>query len=176
MLKKTLTYAEPIFNWSRDFYESKNSLYATSYVLVTVFIVCSLLSVLVISDYINLGDYQEKFENPFFSIEIVFTLLLIVELFGLIFILPQSVAKSVSKQFELLSLIFLRDGFKEFSHIGINFEWNAMKDSLIPMVVYGFGAIIIFALISFTRRVSCPLSLAFLAWELANRKNKIKID
>ena len=98
MLKKTLTYAEPIFNWSRDFYESKNSLYATSYVLVTVFIVCSLLSVLAISDYINLGYYQEKFENPFFSIEIVFTLLLIVELFGLIFILPQSVAKSVSKQ------------------------------------------------------------------------------
>lgn len=150
MLKKTLTYAEPIFNLSRDFYESKNSLYATSYVLVTVFIVCSLLSVLVISDYINLGYYQEKFENPFFSIEIVFTLLLIIELFGLIFILPQSVAKSVSKQFELLSLIFLRDGFKEFSHIGINFEWSAMKDSLIPMVVYGFGAIIIFALISFT--------------------------
>ena len=101
-------------------------------------------------DYINLGYYQSKFQNPFFSIEIVFTLLLIVELFGLIFVLPQSVAKSVSKQFELLSLIFLRDGFKEFSHIGSNFSWEHMKESLIPMVVYGFGAIIIFSLISVT--------------------------
>lgn len=150
MLRKTLTYTEPIFNWCRDFYESKTSLYATSYVLVGVFIVCSLLSVLVITDILHLGHYEDKFRNPFFSVEIVFTLLLIIELFGLIFILPQSVAKSVSKQFELLSLIFLRDGFKEFSHIGVNFEWEAMKNFLIPMVVYGFGAIVIFALISLT--------------------------
>jgi len=150
MLKRTLTYTEQIFDACRQFYESKNSLYATSIVLVSVFISCSLLSVLVMSDYINLGHHQSKFQNPFFSIEIVFTLLLIIELFGLIFVLPQSVAKSVGKQFELLSLIFLRDGFKEFSHIGTNFNWEHLQDSLIPMVVYGFGAIAIFSLISIT--------------------------
>ena len=150
MLKKTLTYTEGVFDVFKRLYESKRSLNATSIVLVLAFVICSLLSVLVLLDYINLGHYQSKFQNPFFSIEIVFTLLLIVELFGLIFVLPQSVAKSVSKQFELLSLIFLRDGFKEFSHIGSNFSWEHMKESLIPMVVYGFGAIIIFSLISVT--------------------------
>lgn len=150
MLKKTLTYTEGVFDVFKRLYESKRSLNATSVVLVLAFVICSLLSVLVLLDYINLGYYQSKFQNPFFSIEIVFTLLLIVELFGLIFVLPQSVAKSVSKQFELLSLIFLRDGFKEFSHIGPNFSWEHMKESLIPMVVYGFGAIIIFSLISVT--------------------------
>ena len=150
MLKKTLTYTEGVFDVFKRLYESKRSLNATSIVLVLAFVICSLLSVLVLLDYINLGHYQSKFQNPFFSIEIVFTLLLIVELFGLIFVLPQSVAKSVSKQFELLSLIFLRDGFKEFSHIGSNFSWEHMKESLIPMVVYGFGAIVIFSLISVT--------------------------
>ena len=150
MLKRTLTYTEGVFDVFKRLYESKRSLNATSIVLVLAFVICSLLSVLVLLDYINLGHYQSKFQNPFFSIEIVFTLLLIVELFGLIFVLPQSVAKSVSKQFELLSLIFLRDGFKEFSHIGSNFSWEHMKESLIPMVVYGFGAIIIFSLISVT--------------------------
>ena len=150
MLKKTLTYTEGVFDVFKRLYESKRSLNATSVVLVLAFVICSLLSILVLLDYINLGYYQSKFQNPFFSIEIVFTLLLIVELFGLIFVLPQSVAKSVSKQFELLSLIFLRDGFKEFSHIGSNFSWEHMKESLIPMVVYGFGAIIIFSLISVT--------------------------
>ena len=150
MLKRTLTYTERLFDTCKQLYESKKSLYATSVVLVLAFVLCSTLSVLVISGYINLGYYQSKFENPFFSIEIVFTLLLIIELFGLIFVLPQSVAKSVGKQFELLSLIFLRDGFKEFSHIGINFSWEHMQYSLIPMVVYGFGAIVIFSLISIT--------------------------
>ena len=150
MLKRTLTYTEGVFDVFKRLYESKRSLNATSIELVLAFVICSLLSVLVLLDYINLGHYQSKFQNPFFSIEIVFTLLLIVELFGLIFVLPQSVAKSVSKQFELLSLIFLRDGFKEFSHIGSNFSWEHMKESLIPMVVYGFGAIVIFSLISVT--------------------------
>jgi len=150
MLKRTLTYTERIFDACKQFYESKKSLYATSVVLVLAFLLCSLLSVLVISGYINLGHYQDKFQNPFFSIEIVFTLLLIIELFGLIFVLPQSVAKSVGKQFELLSLIFLRDGFKEFSHIGTDFNWEHLQESLIPMVVYGFGAIIIFSIISVT--------------------------
>ena len=150
MLKRTLTYTEGVFDVFKRLYESKRSLNATSVVLVLAFVICSLLSILVLLDYINLGYYQSKFQNPFFSIEIVFTLLLIVELFGLIFVLPQSVAKSVSKQFELLSLIFLRDGFKEFSHIGSNFSWEHMKESLIPMVVYGFGAIVIFSLISVT--------------------------
>ena len=150
MLKGTLTFTERIFDVCRQFFESKKSLYATSVVLVFTFIICTLLSALVIADYINLGYYQNKFLNPFFSIEIVFTLLLITELFGLIFVLPQSVAKSVGKQFELLSLIFLRDGFKEFSHIGMEFNWEYLQESLIPMVVYGFGAIVIFSLISVT--------------------------
>lgn len=159
MLKRTLTYSNRIFEACKLFYESKTSLYATSVVLVFVFIVCSLLSVFVITDMIDLGHFQDKFGNPFFSIEIVFTLLLIIELFGLIFILPQSVARSVDKQFELLSLIFLRDGFKEFSHIGTDFSWEHMKDSLVPMVVYGFGAIGIFSMISITGKLQKRIKL-----------------
>ncbi|MEQ3656220.1 MAG: hypothetical protein ABNH00_10190 [Dokdonia sp.] len=159
MLKRTLTYSNRIFDACKLFYESKTSLYLTSVVLVLVFIVCSLISVLVLNEKIDLGHYQEKFANPFFSIEIVFTLLLIVELFGLIFILPQSVARSVGKQFELLSLIFLRDGFKEFSHIGTDFSWHHLQDSLLPMVVYGFGAIAIFSIISITAKLQKRIKL-----------------
>ncbi len=159
MLKKTLTYTEGVFDVFKRLYESKRSLNATSIVLVLAFVICSLLSVLVLLDYINLGHYQSKFQNPFFSIEIVFTLLLIVELFGLIFILPQSVARSVGKQFELLSLIFLRDGFKEFSHIGTDFSWHHLQDSLLPMVVYGFGAIAIFSIISITAKLQKRIKL-----------------
>ncbi|PCI09768.1 MAG: hypothetical protein COB73_04740 [Flavobacteriaceae bacterium] len=131
----------------------------TSVVLVASFIICTLLSVLVINDYITLGHFTNQFKNPFFSIEIVFTMLLITELFGLIFMLPKSVAKSVGKQFELLSLIFLRDGFKEFSHIGSDFTWLNIKEPLLNMSIYGFGAIAIFAVLGYTYKLQKHIKL-----------------
>ncbi|MBT8384738.1 MAG: hypothetical protein KJO83_03400 [Bacteroidia bacterium] len=114
---------------------------------------------MVINDYVHLGGFNENFRNPFFSIEIVFTLLLIIELFGLIFVLARSVANSVGKQFELLSLIFLRDGFKEFSHFGTNLEWSLIKDSFTNMMIYGFGAVIIFAVIGLNKSLQKHIKL-----------------
>ena len=142
-----------LFEKLKQFWESKPSSYIISVVLVFSFVVCSLLSLLVIYEHIHLGRFNEDFRNPFFSIEIVFTLLLITELVGLIFMLPKSVAKSVGKQFELLSLIFLRDGFKEFSHIGTDFSWQTTKEPLISMMIYGFGAIAIFFIMGLTYKL-----------------------
>ncbi len=159
MLKRFLTYTNSIYEKLKLLWESKRSRYLTSLILVISFIVCSLLSVLVINEYINLGMFNKHFRNPFFSIEIVFTLLLITELFGLIFMLPKSVAKSVGKQFELLSLIFLRDGFKEFSHIGSDFSLGSLKEPLINMAFYGFGAIVIFATIGYTYKLQKHIKL-----------------
>lgn len=105
-----------------------------------------------------MGSFNVHFENPFFSIEVVFTLLLITELFGLIFMLPKSVAKSVGKQFELLSLIFLRDAFKEFSHI-IDFKWISLQEPIINMVIYSFGAIAVFTILGFTYKLQKHIKL-----------------
>jgi len=151
--KSFLKLISNLFERLKQFWESKSSSYIISVVLVFSFIICSLLSLLVIYEYIHLGRFNEHFKNPFFSIEIVFTLLLITELFGLIFMLPTSVAKSVGKQFELLSLIFLRDGFKEFSHIGPNFSWQTTKEPLMSMMIYGFGAIAIFFMMGLTYKL-----------------------
>lgn len=159
MLKQLLKYTDLLYDKLKLVWESKNSLYLTSVVLVLTFIICSFLSLLTIKGYINLGHFNNLFSNPFFSIEIVFTLLLITELFGLIFMLPRSVAKSVGKQFELLSLIFLRDAFKEFSHIDTKFEWSLLKEQLILMVVYGFGAILIFSILGFTYKLQKHIKL-----------------
>ena len=159
MLKQFLTYSDFTFEKFKLLWESKKSLYATSVILVICFISCSILSVLVINNIINLGKFRTYFQNPFFSIEIVFTLLLITELFGLIFMLPKSVAKSVGKQFELLSLIFLRDGLKEFSHIEVNFAWENLKEPLTNMIIYGFGAIVVFSITGFTYKLQKHIKL-----------------
>lgn len=159
MLKRFLSIVNFAFDSLKQYWENKKSLHVISIVLVVTFIVCSLMSVLVINDLISLGSFDEHFKNPFFSIEIVFTVLLIVELFGLIFVLPKSVAKSVGKQFELLSLIFLRDAFKEFSHFGYNLEWLQIKESFINMMIYGFGAIIIFSIIGLNNNIQKHIKL-----------------
>ena len=150
MLNKVLTLSNHIFEKVKILWESKQMLYVLSVALVFVFLLTSALSFLVILGKIDLGSFTGVFRNPFFSIEVVFTLLLIAELFSLIFVLPKSVAKSVGKQFELLSLIFLRDGFKEFSHIGVDFTWETIREPFINMTIYGFGAIAIFAILGFT--------------------------
>ena len=153
MQQSFLKHIANLFEKLKQFWESKLSSYTISVVLVFSFVVCSILSLLVIYDYIHLGAFNIYFKNPFFSIELVFTLLLITELFGLIFMLPKSVAKSVGKQFELLSLIFLRDGFKEFSKIGTDFSWQTTKEPLMSMMIYGFGAIAIFFIMGLTYKL-----------------------
>lgn len=159
MLKRFLLLTNSVFESLKQQWENKTSLRTISILLVVIFIVSSVLSVLVINNIISLGRFNYSFSNPFFSIEIVFTILLIVELFGLIFTLPKSVAKSVGKQFELLSLIFLRDAFKEFSHFGNNLEWLQIKDSFINMLIYGFGAIIIFSIIGINNKIQRHIKL-----------------
>ena len=159
MLTRFLSNINSIYEKIKLFWESKINLYFISVFLVLTFIFSTLLSVLVINDYLHLGGFNENFRNPFFSIEIVFTLLLIIELFGLIFVLARSVANSVGKQFELLSLIFLRDGFKEFSHFGTDLEWSLIKDSFTNMMIYGFGAVIIFAVIGLNKSLQKHIKL-----------------
>ncbi|MDH5604232.1 MAG: hypothetical protein OEY51_09840 [Cyclobacteriaceae bacterium] len=95
---------------------------------------------------------NDFFNHPFFAIEISFTLLLIFELFSLIFVLPRSVSRSNSKQYEILSLIFLRSGFKEFSHINSFSEWSLQSEPLVNMFVYGAGGLFIFIIINFSYR------------------------
>lgn len=51
--------------------------------------------------------------SHFHAINAAFTLVLLLEVIGLIFVLPCSVSKSVGKQFEILALILLRNSFKE---------------------------------------------------------------
>ncbi|HFS67316.1 MAG TPA: hypothetical protein ENK67_03800, partial [Flavobacteriia bacterium] len=143
---KILNYSESLFDFLKQKWENQKSKKYTSYSLVSIFIITSILSYIDRSNLITLGDYEEYFSEPFFSIQISFTLLLLTELLSLIFMLHKSVSKSVGKQFELLSLIFIRSGFKEFGHIDY-FKWDDMKIYVYHMFAYAFGALVIFIIL-----------------------------
>lgn len=88
--------------------------------------------------------------NYFLAIDIAFQILLIIEILGLIFVLSRSVADSVGKQFEILSVILLRSAFKEFGNFNQPVEWSSiLYDPLFHMLSDAFGALVIFLIIGF---------------------------
>jgi hypothetical protein len=111
----------------------------TSNLVILFFFVGILVSVL--------SHFQilEVSVGRYFAIELAFSTLLIAEIVSLVFILTHSVADSVGKQFEIISLILLRDSFKEMGHLPLNILWNTSTLlELLPLLVDAVGAVVIF--------------------------------
>jgi hypothetical protein len=91
--------------------------------------------------------------NHFHAVNLAFTLVLILEVISLIFTLPCSFSKSVGKQFEILSLILLRDAFKELSYFSEPITLGSDLTPVYHILGYGFGALAIFALLGVYYRI-----------------------
>lgn len=85
--------------------------------------------------------------NHFHAVDVAFTLLLIVEMIGLVLGLAQSVARSLGIQFEIFSLILLRQTFKEFTRFDEPIRWEQVSESIAHMGSDVLGAVGIFALL-----------------------------
>lgn len=92
--------------------------------------------------------------NHFVAIEFAFVVLLFFEVLSLVFVLPHSVAGALSKQFEILSLILLRQAFKEFGAIPDIGDLVSMQEVGLHIISDAFGALIIFVGIYFIRITS----------------------
>ncbi|MEJ2190026.1 MAG: hypothetical protein P8Y93_11575 [Acidobacteriota bacterium] len=81
-----------------------------------------------------------------------FSLLLLAEVISLVFALAKSVASAVGKQLEIMSLILIRQSFKELTHFNEPITWGAMSDEVARQVLYilsdATGALLIFALLA----------------------------
>jgi len=85
-------------------------------------------------------------KNIFQAIEISFSILLIIEVIGLVFTLSHSISSSLVKQIEILSLILLRSAFKQFGEFYELINWNDFEP-IINMLADAFGAMVIFVII-----------------------------
>lgn len=114
--------------------------------LISNIVVISFLTGLLVALLSHLGMLPEGMKvNIFYSIELAFNVLLIFEAMSLIFLFPNSVADSVGKQFEIISLILLRDAFKEFGHYLGDVNWTMdFLIELTPIISDAFGAILVF--------------------------------
>lgn len=80
------------------------------------------------------------------AIEFSFNFLLFFEMIGLVFVIPQSIASSIAKQFQIMSLIFLRTSFEELSNLSLNSAFQEQFTIIYKMASDAGAALIIFSL------------------------------
>ncbi len=88
-------------------------------------------------------------KNHFFAVQGAFTVVLILEVISLVFTIPCSFSRSVGKQFEILSLILLRNAFKELSYFPEPITFAGNHQAVLHILSDGFGALLIFALLGY---------------------------
>ncbi|WP_373492966.1 hypothetical protein [Aquiflexum sp.] len=141
MIRKLFKWQINIFDILDEHWESPPVSKVISNIVVGFFVAGLFVGLL---SYLNILDLGESF-TAFFAIELAFNVLLLFEVLGLIFLIPKSVADSVGKQFEIISLLLLRDAFKEFGHYLGELTWDVgFLYELLPIVSDAFGAILIF--------------------------------
>jgi hypothetical protein len=92
----------------------------------------------------------------FHAVDVAFTLVLVLEVIGLVFVLPCSVSKAVAKQFQILALIFLRSSFKELVMLPEPVTLVGNMDIAYRIFTDGAGALLIFLVLGVYARVAPP--------------------
>lgn len=134
-----------IFDKSERYWESKQNSRNLSYVLVAVFIISLLIGV---GNYFHVFSSFYLLSNIKFTdaIEFSFNFLLFFEMIGLVFVIPQSISNSIAKQFQIMSLIFLRTSFEELSNLSLNSTFQEQFTIIYRMASDAGAALIIFSL------------------------------
>src|SRR5262249_1203174 len=79
--------------------------------------------------------------------------LLVVEVVGLVFGLTGSPGRTLGRQFEILSLILLRQSLKELVHASEPLKWETLRPFVWPMVADAAGSVAVFALVGLFYRL-----------------------
>lgn len=93
-------------------------------------------------------------QSHYYAIQLAFTLILALEVVSLIFVLPASLSKSMGKQLEILTLILLRNAFKELAIMPepVYIDMDNLGQ-LVDIAVSGTGALIVFLCLGFYRYI-----------------------
>lgn len=119
---------------------------------IGTFLVAAFATSLLVIELRRLGLLPEGLagripSRHFYAVDVAFTLLLLLEVVSLIFSLSHSFSDSLGKQFEILSLILLRETFHGFKEFGEPIAWENVRAGLVPMVADAAGALAVFVLL-----------------------------
>lgn len=99
-------------------------------IAIASFIIHLLIIYLVDLKFVSFDTNSNLLKNPIAAIYTPFSFILLYEVYLLIYYLPKSFTKYVSKQYEIMSLIIIRRLFKDLSNLSISGDWFNIKYDL----------------------------------------------
>jgi hypothetical protein len=111
---------------------SQKSKKMSEQIVLSVAIVSYLMHLLLIFlvDLELLQLESKFFKNPIAAIYTPFSLILVYEVYLLIFFLPKSISSYIGKQYEIITLIVIRRIFKDLSQLELSSNWFNIKNDL----------------------------------------------
>ncbi|GHU94402.1 hypothetical protein AGMMS49974_03740 [Deltaproteobacteria bacterium] len=91
--------------------------------------------------------------SHFAAIQLALTLILSIEIMGLILSISNSISRALGKQFEILALILLRNAFKELSSLTEPVSMAGNLEPIVNIAVSGVGALCVFACLCLYKRL-----------------------
>lgn len=99
-------------------------------VAIASFLIHLLIIYLIDVKLFSLDTFSNILPNPISAIYTPFSFILLYEVYLLIYYLPKSFTKYVSKQYEIMSLIIIRRLFKDLSNLSFSGDWFSTKYDL----------------------------------------------
>ncbi|MDG1396874.1 MAG: hypothetical protein P8P88_00660 [Polaribacter sp.] len=100
------------------------------YVALVGFFIHLILIYLSKFGFISALPASELFKNPISAIYTPFSFILIYEVYLLIYYLPKSFTTYITKQYEIITLIIIRNLFKDLSALELSSNWFDIKGDL----------------------------------------------
>ncbi len=142
-----LSRIDTLFNSLEHFWEHKRTKRTAANVLIITFLGALTLIELGRQGWLP-GAFAEIIPSShYYAINIAFSMLLGLEVIGLVFSLANSVSDSVGKQFEILSLILLRQSFEEFVYFNEPLVWVETSKPVLHILSNAAGGLLIFLLL-----------------------------
>ena len=138
-----------LFDALEHFWEHKRTKRTAANVLIITFLVSLSLIELCRQGWLPAELAAIVPSSHYYAINIAFSMLLGLEVIGLVFSLANSVSDSVGKQFEILSLILLRQSFEEFIYFNEPLVWVETSKPVLHILSNAGGGLLIFLLLGF---------------------------
>ena len=99
-------------------------------IAIASFVIHLLIIYFIDLKFVSLDTNSNLLTNPIAAIYTPFSFILLYEVYLLIYYLPKSFTKYVSKQYEIMSLIIVRRLFKDLSNLRLSGDWFNIKYDL----------------------------------------------
>ena len=122
------------------------------YIAIVSFLIHLAIIAVVDYNFLNLGAFQELTINPISALYTPFSIILIYEVYLLVFYLPKSITNYIGKQYEIITLILIRKIFYDLSNLEFSENWFSIQGDL-QFTIDILATLVLFILIYFFYKI-----------------------